>query len=146
MAVMPGIIAMLENNILSKRYLKELIQVKPMGAVVYKTYSKVGLLAGNGNHCDFLYLIFLSSKWDKNEIKNFYKCTQNGADVYFLNDDKEIFLNDLSHYHIDNMLLDINNTIEKIEQKISEEHSEQKIYYVLKLFHSMSYNGDWRCM
>ena len=137
--ISPNIVAMIENNIACRRYMAELTQLKPKDTFVYKTYSKIGILVGNGNHCDFFNLAIFCSQLDPQEVKHYYKNAGYNNEIYFLNNDTKKILELLSDYYIGNMAEQIKNEISKII-------SEHKTYYILYSFFSHQYNGDWRCI
>lgn len=137
--ILPNITAMIENNIICKRYMVELTQRKPKDTFVYKTYSKIGILVGNGNHCDFFNLVIFCSQLPPQEIKKYYKNIGYNNKIYFLDNNTDKILDFLSDYYIGNMA-------EQIKSELSKIISNHKTYYILYSFFSHRYNGDWRCM
>lgn len=136
--ISPNIAAMIKNNIACKRYLAELTQLKPKATIVYKTYSKIGILVGNGNHCDFFNLVIFCSELEQKEIKDYYKSINYDEEIYFLNGDNKKISEVLSDYYLGDIA-------DQIKNEISEISPKHKTYYILYSFFSCRYNGDWRC-
>ena len=135
--IWPLFAARFRNDVLSDYFLAQLTCLKPGGGTaVCKTFSEIGILAGNGNHCDFFQLVIFKTGLSREEVRMFYD--RFGESVYFLKDDETIILEALSHYHIDGL-------IAQLKEEIAELSRQKGNYFLRYSFVSLDCNADWRC-
>ena len=136
--VRPVIVARFRNDVLSDFFLEQLMTPMPGGGktAVYKTFSEIGILVGNGNHCDFFQLVVFKSTLGREEILAFYD--QFGERVYFLKEDEKEILNLLSDYCIDDV-------VTRLKREIAETAAQKETYFLRYSFVSLESNADWRC-
>ena len=136
--VRPVIVARFRNDVLSDFFLEQLMTPMPGGGktAVYKTFSEIGILVGNGNHCDFFQLVIFKTGLSREEIRVFYDRFE--EPVYFLKDDETRILDALSDYHIDGI-------VAQLKREIAELSAQEESYFLRFSFVSLDCNADWRC-
>lgn len=134
--VWPVIAARFRNDVLSDFFLDQVKCPRPGETVVYKTFSEIGILAGNGNHCDFFQLVIFKTGLSREEIRVFYDRFE--EPVYFLKDDETRILDALSDYHIDGI-------VAQLKREIAELSAQEESYFLRFSFVSLDCNADWRC-
>lgn len=129
---------MLKNNIIAEYFLEELEYPRPDSTQIYEKYSKIGLLVGNGNHCDFFSGIIFYSQLSREEIKKFYQERQSYAGELLFLDNSTSIEALLPDHHIESIRRMIRNDLSgKINGKGE--------YFLIYSLISRPYNGDLRC-
>ena len=108
----------------------------PASRKVLKT-NYVGILSGNGNHCDIVCLILYETEKDNTKLKERLDMFHGNRNVHFIKGKDDIDDGSLGHLNIYRQLES------SIKAKMSR---EDKDYFYIYEYYNGAFNGDPRCM
>lgn len=125
-----------KNDVLAEDMLLSLTYQKLPRTVIADRLSVVGLLVGNGNHCDFFSAVRFRSELSRAEVEEQLKAreVENWYNVVFAEDREEI-----------KKLREEYDRVPGLEQITAPPPEEPGTVFIIYSFESRPYNGDLRC-
>lgn len=140
--LLPCFLGVLENEMYIRKSMRDLGAMHfPATSKVLKT-SYVGILCGNGNHCDILCLILYETEKDNPKLKKYFDeyyhfNENNGYFLHFINGKDDIDDGSIGDLYIYRQLES------SIKRKMVK---EDKDYFYIYTYYNGEFNGDPRCM